>query len=135
MALNQVDFSQVKQFSPEQLMRQLSQFDGNVADTFKAIEDILFVKLRPTNRKTTDYAAKLGEMVMVDSTTANVGVTFPVSTPQNAGQVIAVACMSALNACNVSCIDGTSTINQSTGVALTGVSLRVFYSSGIGWYG
>ncbi len=120
---------------PEALSRQLGQLEANVAETLASVGQVHAVAPKPTNRKTTTYAAKLGEMVLVDTTAGNAAVTLPVSSPQNAGQTIVVVMLSASNTCNVSCVDGSSTINQGPLKALSGaIGVTVFWSTGIGWY-
>ncbi len=130
------DFKQVKTFSDEQLSRQLSQFEGNVAETFLAVGNVLAVKLKPTNRRAVASAAKVGDLVMVDTAAGDVPVTMPVATPANAGQMIGFVKLSASNVINLSVIDGSSTLNHGPTQPVGGASvgLTLFISSGEGWY-
>ena len=115
--------------------RQIGQFEQNVSDEFDALEEVVALKLKPTNRKTSDYKAKLGDLVMVDTLGGDVSITLPVSTPRNAGQVVGVAMMSASNICNVGVHDGTATVNLVATKSFTGaIGMHVFYSAGNGWW-
>ena len=115
--------------------RQIGQFEQNVSDEFDALEKVVARKLIPTSRKTSDYQAKLGEIVMVDTLGGDVTVTLPVSSPRNVGSRIVVVMLSASNTCHVKAIDGSATINLTTSVGMgMVVGLTIFYSAGIGWF-
>ncbi len=130
-----MELKQVKNFSPEQLARQLSEFEGNVADTFLAVGNVLTVKLKPTARQTIRYAAKPGDLVMTDTKAGDVSVIMPVPTPANAGQTIGIVTLSAANNVNLSSIDGKDTLNGGpTDLVGGSIKLTTYISSGAGWY-
>ncbi len=129
------DFKQVKTFSDEQLSRQLSQLEGNVADTFLAVGQVLAVKLRPTARQTIRYRAKVGDLVMTDTSAGDVSVIMPAPTPANAGQTIGIVTLSASNNVNLSSTDGKDTLNGGATDLIGGsIKLTTYISSGAGWY-
>ena len=116
------------------LARQCSQLEQNVEEEFDALESIVFLKLTPTNIKATDYAANLGEMVIVDTTSGNVKLTLPVSSFKNGGQAVALVMLSASHNCVVSAADGSATVNRATSETKSGIGLTRYESAGIGWF-
>lgn len=90
-------FKQLKQFSSgDALTRGVSQLEGNVAASFKRVATQAVPLLRPTNVKTSDYAAQLDEMVIVDTSSgATVTITMPVTTPDNRGRYVGIVRKSA----------------------------------------
>ncbi len=132
-----ISVPEIEQFdAPGSLGRQLSRFEDNMAETFQAFASVMAIKLQPTNRKTLTYAAKLGELVMVDTSAGDVPATMPVATPANAGQMIGFVKLSASNVINLSVIDGSDTLNGGPTQPVGGASigLTLFISSGEGWY-
>ncbi len=129
-------FKQVKQFDPDDdLARKLVAFEGNVAETFLAVGQVLAVKLKPTARQTIRYQAKVGDLVMVDTAAGDVSVTMPAPTPANAGQTIGFVKLSASNNINLSSADGRDTVNAGPTDIISGAIRFVTYiSSGAGWY-
>ncbi len=81
-------FRTVGSFEAESpLDRQLDQLETNASAAFRALASQAWAKLTPTNEKTSDYPAKLGELVMTDG---DIRVMLPVSSPQNAGEAVGV---------------------------------------------
>lgn len=70
-----------------QLGRQLVDLEDNVNAGLRALAQAAWAKLRPTNTKTADYPAALGELVMTDG---DIRVMLPVSTSKNAGECVGV---------------------------------------------
>lgn len=69
------------------LERGLVQFEDNVNAGLRALAQAAFAKLKPTNTKTADYPAVLGELVMTDG---DIRVMLPVSSPQNRGECVGI---------------------------------------------
>lgn len=87
----------------------------------------------PTNRKTATYVASVGELVRVDSSAADVAITLPVATADNAGKCVAISRLSASNAVTAAAVSGD--INGGATLTLTAaVKLFVLMSDGVSWW-
>ncbi len=130
-----LELKKVKQFSQDELLRQLVQLEENIDIALKAIINAMAIKLRPTNRKTETYAAKVFDLVMVDTTAGDVSITMPAPSPLNAGQTIGIVTLSASNNVNLSSADGRDTLNGgATDLVGGSIKLTTYISSGEGWY-
>lgn len=119
--------------SPESLQRQVRQLEDNSAEAVRKLDAAFLPVLVPTNTKTGNYIASIGEMVIVDSSAGNIAVTAPVATVKNAGRCFAVVRKSAANAVVVAAVSGLVTGAASDTLPTT-LRIYLFFSDGTGWW-
>lgn len=113
---------------PDELDRQLGQFEQNVDDAIRGVANVSPSLLRPTNLKRAAYTAAVDELVLCSGTFA---VKLPVGSVQNIGRQVGVLVTTA----------GTITVSSAKGNvqngasdALATVGLRVYVSDGTNWW-
>lgn len=93
----QTNFRKQSQFLPDDgLKRGVSAFEDETSKAFSRVADQAFPKLIPTDVKTSDYAAQLDDLVLVDSSTGGtIKISLPVATPDNRGRGIGIVRLSS----------------------------------------
>ncbi len=120
-------FRTVGSFEAESpLDRQIQQFEDNAAAALKALAAQAWAKLVPTNRKTADYPAKLGELVIA---TDGVAVQLPVATSKNAGEAVGIVVEEG----SVTTFSASSDVQGGDTDTLP-VGQWLYISTGVGWW-
>lgn len=133
----------VEQFPVEDtgaLERALCQLEDYVCEALRVLASVAMPFWTPV-KVFADYTAHIGEMVVADSTTANIILTLPEATANNAGQPIAVVYPVALGTVNVRATPHAGGVacnvqgaSVDTGIAGLGVGMYVYASDGAAWW-
>lgn len=120
-------FRTVVNGTEKDLLRQVTSFEGNVADALDQISQQAQPRLVPTNLKTTTYTAQEEDLIPAQGTFT---ITLPVANSQNAGRFIGIVVRS-----------GTITVNALSGQVqggatdtLSSVGFFLYISDGVGWW-
>ena len=129
--LRQLD--QFKTTDIDELARQLSHFEDNVAEAFREAAHIFTPRLAVTNKKTANYVLKPGEAAVADSSAASVTMTLPIARAGNEGTWCAIVRISASNTVTVNVVSGlVDGVASETLPATTRVYL--YLSTGEAWW-
>ena len=115
----------------EGLARQQEALEANAADAIKQL-DGAFLPVFTATRREAHCRASVGEHVVANTESADITVTFPKATVQNAGRCIAVKKTSAAFTCTVAVVEGTVDGTVSFLLGTVG-RLYIFLSDGSDW--
>lgn len=87
--------------NPRQLIEQLSRLEDSVDKELTSLDDWKLDKFEPAPVSSTTYTAKLGQLVVADTSRAAVLIDLPIASNLNAGRMVGVAKTSAAFALTV----------------------------------
>ena len=118
---------------PKDLLRQLKQLEDNTATVVKRL-DGSFLPVFTVTRRERHCRASVGEFLVANTVQADITVTFPAATSENAGRCIAVMFTDAAFTCTIAVVEGTVAGSVSYLLGTVG-RLYLFCSDGSNWGG
>jgi hypothetical protein len=118
--------------NPQKLIEQLSRLEDSTTSELASLDDWKLDRFEPAPIMGVAYTAKIGQLVVADTSRHAVLIDLPIATAQNAGKQVAIAKTSASYALTARAI-GQTVCGATTDTLPAANTVYLYLSTGSAW--